>query len=378
MNFLLASIAAHLLFLGGAAVYIVQVFVPKQKQTFTSAKAKSPGPASRLIEHKVLLQRQQSAMSAPVAVKRVTVTGASKAALPSLPALPQIDSPIAPLASVSGMGGLGTGMTGTGGFGNGGSGGGGGGGGGAGLNLFGLRKSGTGLAGTFYDLKQTPSHLSTNMTPETYGQIMGDFANGGFNTGILGRYFRSNKPLYTTQIWIPEILAEEGPTAFGLQGMVKPMMWMVHYRGTVTPPASFTFHFVGAGDDLMMVKFDGRLVLSRNWYVNTNWRPVADYDYGFSKIDKGFAKGNAIQVEAGRAYPIEIVIGEQPGGGMFATLLQEIQGEKYEKDKKGNPILPVFRMSNARPAMSTNNRPLPPHRDDGPVWAAQPLEIAAP
>lgn len=374
VNFLVVSIVVHLLFLGAAAKYIVQIFGPKPKQTFTAAGHQSPTAVSRVIEHKVSLARQQSSASAPVAVKRVTTTSASKSALPAMPAMPQIDSPIAPLAAMSGMGGLGTGMTGTGGFGNGG---GGGGSGGGGLNLFGLKTGGAGLAGTFYDLKQTTTHLSTNMTPDMYGKIMNDFANGGFNTSVLNRYFRSTKPLYASQIWIPNIPAEEGPSAFQLRGVVQPRMWLVHYRGTVTAPASFTFHFVGAGDDLMMVKFDGRLVLSRNWYVNTNWHPFANYDYGFSLIAQGFAKGNAIKVEAGRTYPMEVVIGEQPGGEMFATLLQEIQGENYEKDKKGNPILPVFRMTNARPAPSTASRPFPPHRDDGPVWPAQPIEPAA-
>lgn len=370
------SIAVHLLFLAGAAIYIVQVFGPKPKQTFTSSRPKGSNAASHVLEHKVSLARKQSSNSAPVAVKRVTTTSSSKSSLPAMPALPAIDSPITPLASMSGMGGLGTGLAGTGGFGNGG--GDGSGGGGGGLNLFGLKKSGNGLAGTFYDLKQTPTHQSTNMTPDTYGKILTDFASGGFNTSLLGRFFRSSKPLYTTQIWIPIILAEEGPSAFNLQGVVQPRMWVVHYRGKVTAPASFTFHFVGAGDDVMMVKFDGRIVLSRNWYISTNWRSQANYDYGFDKFPQGFAKGDAIKVEAGHVYTMEAVIGEQPGGGMFATLLQEVEGETYEKDQKGNPILPVFRMSNAQPARSTSNRPFPPHRDDGPVWAAEPIELSLP
>ncbi len=153
-------------------------------------------------------------------------------------------------------------------------------------------------------------------------------------------------------------------------------MWCVYYKGQVTAPDSFTFHFVGAGDDVMLVKFNGRLVLDRSWAPRTSWRPQANYDYGFSRIPNGFAKGDAITVEAGESYPIEIMIGEQPGGESFATLLQEIDGVQYDKDAKGNPILPVFRMSNAMPADSTPGRPYPPHRSDGPVWKAQPAAVS--
>ena len=137
-------------------------------------------------------------------------------------------------------------------------------------------------------------------------------------------------------------------------------------------PDSFTFHFVGAGDDVMLVRFDGRLVLDRCWYIRTNWKALANYSYDFSQIPDGFAKGDAIRVEAGKSYPIEVMIGEQPGGEGFATLLQEVDGVNYDKDPRGNPILPVFRMADVKPAASTRATPYPPHRDDGPVWKVVP------
>ena len=185
---------------------------------------------------------------------------------------------------------------------------------------------------------------------------------------MLARFFRNASSLYTTQIWIPKISADHGPAAFHLENIVKPSLWCVLYKGQVVAPQSFTFHFVGAGDDVMLVRFNGRLVLDRCWYIRTNWKPLADYSYDFSKIPKGFAKGDAIQVRAGESYPMEVLIGEQPGGEGFATLLQEIDGISYDKDSHGNPILPVFRMADLKPAASTPEAPYPPHRDDGPVW----------
>ncbi len=375
-NFLTLSILGHLLF-GSAATYlVVQVIHPKPPPAFKPPGPAGPNAPTRSLEHKVSMAKQRNNMSAPVAVKRVTTTGISRTSLPAMPAMPTMGATVMPATAMGGMSGTGQGL---GGFGSGGgSGGGDGGGAGGGLNLFGLRTGGVGLAGTFYDLKQTNTRQPTKMTPDMYGQILTEFANGGFNANLLNRFFKSTAPLYATQIWIPRIPAEQGPSAFHLEDTVQPSMWMVHYKGTVTAPGTFAFHFVGAGDDLMMVKFNGRLVLSRNWYVQGNWRAQANYNYGFSDIGNGFAKGDTIRVESGHDYPIEVVIGEQPGGEMFATLLQEIEGQAYDKDSKGNPILPVFRMSNAAPTASTSDRPYPPHRDDGPVWKGYPATPGAP
>lgn len=365
-TFLLVSILVHVLFGVGAGYMIIQKMVTKPKPTFTASAASAPAAPNR--EHQVQMQKKQQAMSAPPQLKRITTTAPNpKVALPQMPTLPTTNTSLAPTA-MSGMRGAGVSLSmGTvAGSGGGRSG---------GLNLFGFQdRRGPGLEGTFYDLKQTITRQPTNMTPDLYGKIVVDFVNGGFNAGLLTRFFKSERKVYAPWIWIPRSYAELGPAAFELQNIVQPRMWCVHYRGRVTAPASFTFHFVGAGDDVLFVRFGGKLVLDRGWYVHTNWKSQADYAYDFSPIPHGFAKGDAIKVEAGGTYPIEILIGEQPGGETFATLLQEVEGTAYDKDAKGNPILPVFRMSADLPAASTAERPYPPHRDDGPVWRAEPPE----
>lgn len=364
-NILTISIIGHLLFGAGAAYVVVQTIQRKQKQDFTAPSSAANAP-TRALEHKVQMQKKQQTMSAPAQAKRITTTTNSKVALPTMPAMPRMDTVVTPV-TMAGMGGTGVGLgqgtgngTGTGP-------------GGSGLSLFGVRTPGVGLAGTFYDLKQNATRGPTNMTPEIYGKVITDFMKGSFNVGVLNPYFKSNRPMFTTQIWIPIIPADLGPAAFGLAGIVQPRMWCVHYRGRVTAPGSFTFHFVGAGDDVMIVKFNGKIVLERCWYIRTGWKSQADYHYDFSKIPDGFAKGDAITVEAGKTYPMEVIIGEQPGGEGFATLLQEVDGVPYDKDKTGSPILPVFRMSDAAPAVGTIQRPYPPHRSDGPVWKAEPV-----
>ena len=128
-----------------------------------------------------------------------------------------------------------------------GSGGGGGtGGGGGGLSLFGLRTRGTGLAGTFYDLKQTPGRQPTNIAEDDkprhlspaaskeYQKAVAQFVTDGMNDGALAsRYFKGPDTLYATQILIPRMSAKEGPKAFNLEARVQPSRWIVHYKGAV-------------------------------------------------------------------------------------------------------------------------------------------------
>lgn len=132
-------------------------------------------------------------------------------------------------------------------------------------------------------------------------------------------------------------------------------------------PEDGVFHFVGAGDDLLLVGFDNRLVLDGCYFDITNFQPVGRYTgFRFSNTKKGLVKGLAVTVEKGKSYPIDIVIGEQPGGKMGAVLLMEKEGVTYQKSAEGIPILPLFRMGNTPPPASAGN--LPPHLHDGPVW----------
>ena len=123
-KFLVVSIAAHVLFAAGAAVWVVQTIHAQRKLTFTSAPP-SPNPATRALEHQVQLAKRKNTMSAPAMAKRITTTAISKVSLPDMPAMPKL-SALAP-TRMAGMGGTGMGM-GFGGFGAGSGFGGGGGG----------------------------------------------------------------------------------------------------------------------------------------------------------------------------------------------------------------------------------------------------------
>lgn len=231
-----------------------------------------------------------------------------------------------------------------------------------------------GLVGTFYDLKQTRTKSPTDVDPDEYQKIFRRFVREGWRETTLEKYFKAPTKLYTTQLFIPNMKATEGPKAFGVEKEVQPSRWLAVYQGRVSPPESGTYHFVGGGDDVLVVRFNGKVVLDRCWrHEGSDWKPVANYDYGFTGIPNGFAKGDAIHVKAGQFYDIEILIGEQPGSLFYSCLLIEKQGEQYDKDPKGNPILPVFRLMDRAIPVLQEGETLPPYQKGGPVWKAAPL-----
>ena len=89
---LIAVIALHLLFGGGAALWVVSKYSANRKLTF-NAGPKSPNPSERALEHRVQLQKKMQSISAPPAVpKRVLTTGLAKVTLPPLPEIKTADS----------------------------------------------------------------------------------------------------------------------------------------------------------------------------------------------------------------------------------------------------------------------------------------------
>ena len=365
-NFLTISVAAHLLFGVLATYLIVQTIQAKRKQTFAGAP-QSPNAPTHAIEHKVQMQKKQQTMSAPAPVKRITTTSNARVALPAMPTMPAMDSAVTPLA-MAGMGGTSMGL----GMGTGGGGSGGGSGGGGGLSLFGLRASGKGLKGTFYDLKQTQ-----NRTPSTIKDVpafvhqLDLFLQGGWNEGLLSRYYKAPTPLYTTQIFVPRIPSVEAPKAFGVEKEVQPSLWMALYKGQISPPENGTYYFVGGGDNILIVRLNGKVVLDKSWNyqelygIDRTWKPTATYDYHFASTPGGFNRGVPVELTAGEFYDMEILLGDD-GGAAYFSLLVEKQGTEYTKTN-GLPILPIFRLSQDPPPQGEQ----PPFQPGGPVWSSR-------
>ena len=378
-RFLFFSILGHLLLGLGASVYIVQTINAKSKATFTAASAPSAPAASR--EHKVRMQKKQQTLSAPAQMKRVTTTATNtRVALPQMPMLPTHPNNINTNKNDSiknnGVGfALGGGSGGTGG------------GSGRPVSLFGLHTAGSGaLVGTLYDFKQTAEGKPTNQAIADQGSMsplekkpndenhrfVGQFANANFSEGMVENYFKGPQPLYAPQVFIPPIPSESGPSEFGLGDKVVGRRWGVVYRGKVTAPESGSYHFVGLGDDYMIVRFQGRLVLDGSLTPPTGKRPLKEYTYAGMDKAYHFAESDPVQVIAGEQYEVKVLIGEQPGFIFCAMLLLEKEGVKYETDPSGAPILPVFKVGPCETNRTAKGAPATMPDQSWSVWKALP------
>jgi SAM domain (Sterile alpha motif) len=365
-KFLVVSIAVHVLFGAGATLYVVQRYQANRKLTFKGG-APTTNPSKRAMEHKVSMAKKKNSMSAPAQAKRITTSGLSKIALPDMPSMPTATTVTA--NKMGGMGGVGVGMGPAGGMGGGGMGGGGGG----TIPFFGFRGGkGIGLTGNFYDLKQTTGKKPSEINAGNYTAFVREFVKENFRESLLHRFFKAPNALSAVQFMIPHMEADEAPKAYDVQGKVKPAQWLALYKGKVAPPKDGTFHFVGSADDVLLVRFGGKLVLDASWEDSSGLKPEGVYKDHYGNFPRGgFIKGEAIRAQADQWYDLEVVIGERPGGFFFACLLMEEKGAQYPRDGHGDPVLPLFRLADAKLPKPKKDQKYPPFAEGGPVWRAQ-------
>ena len=212
------------------------------------------------------------------------------------------------------------------------------------------------LMGVLYDLKQTQDHKPTNVDPDTYSKVVDEFLSQGWDESVLNRYYRVSKPLYTTQIFIPNMNADLAPRAFGVEKTVQPSRWVIQYKGQISAPEAGTYRFWGIADDIMAAAVNGKTVLVGNRrdmeLPRTNWH-ASERD-GAEAGDGNLRPGDWMTLQAGEIIDLDVIIGERPGGLFNAFLMVEKQGAVYSTDRRGHPILPILQVAPyATPA--TNN-----------------------
>lgn len=368
---LLISVIIHLVVIIVATFYVVSTVQEKREAKFQGGSGGTSNSPSQA-QHRVQMSRQQQNLS--TLSQRIAVDSPNAAvSLPDLPDMPGFSGssgPKAPGGAAGSGGGAGVGA----GFGK-----------GPVMPSFGFREANPGgsLIGRLYDLKQLKNGTPTDIKndPGTFAwKVMKDLARNNWRREVLDRFFIAPTPLYASQIFIPSMKADEAPKAYGVEKQVKPRAWAAVYRGRVSPPVSGAYRFVGAGDDHMVVRLDGRLVLDcggkpiSDFKTDRPAKPAYGYVYGgnnywFLQTRGGYTVGNRMELRAGTFYDIEVLFCEGPGGSFSAALLFEKEGETYGKDGKGNPVLPVFRVA---PSSIPQNNFLPPAMKDGPLWKALP------
>lgn len=305
-----------------------------------------------------------------------------------------------PLGSAfSGGGGLGDGI------------GGGGGGGGAGMG--GTAKEQSAFVGRFWDLKKTYQGAESRFAAATAVRdvlaLASQFYNGGWNTGLFSPYMEAKTKLYATCFYMPNCYDQEAARAYDPKKKMglKASRWVAIYRAKVKAPISGTFRFLGVGDSVMGVRFNGRNVLAcgmhkltagaegwnRYFYDEGNFAemsaadkegliPYAGCEY-WNGLFGGFRPGETFTVESGQWYDMEVLISEIGGGNFgFCLLIENVNEEGGVKDKDGRKLYQLFRTSFIEPNANEmyekdikfkddDMRVIPPYDPDSLVWPAK-------
>jgi len=285
------------------------------------------------------------------------------------------------------------------------------------------------LQGVFYDLKQTRDRKATDAmgnpsvendyTRDRILPVLKEFINGPWRREYdkdgrvhypaLDGYYCSPTRLWNSCFYTKQINATEAPAAFLCGKEVNTGGWACIYSGNVVAPFSGKFRFVGYCDDIMLIRFNKKIVFDYGWYSATmgvnlmffgeshgsfhrvlsghpenerQRRLIADSAiYSNHMLDvycpefddrHGIAKGPVLEVEEGQVYPIEIMISEVPGGKFTMLLFVE------QLDANGEPLEPnpdsftLFRTTLDLPPQNTpaDDRVffMPKFKPYGPIW----------
>jgi hypothetical protein len=228
------------------------------------------------------------------------------------------------------------------------------------VSLFGAKMGAAGMVGTFYDLKQTSNKAPTECAPQSgigaYREAVKEFFQSGWSPGKFQKYYRAPEALIAGQVFIPSRGADAAPKAYGVEKEVKPSRWVVHYKATVEVPQSLPFRFVGSGDDWMVVRWDRKIALD-DGYENMVVGRDGNYKDFKQVVTKEFAidrkpghlnrlkAGPWINSPKGTKIPIEIAIGETPGGVFDVYLAIEVarSGSRVNGNFEGEGTLKLFR-----------------------------------
>lgn len=358
------SVVIHLVLVIIAVIWVVSTITDtagkKDPNTFaTGAGGGSGGPRAK--EFKTKLQ-PKNIKSLAKTNSRITSKNANASL--AVASLPSMSNPLLSAGAIGGGSSKGFG---------GGSGGGIGAGKGTGVgggknfvSVFGMKGDNLtlgGLIGTLYDLKQTSGRLPTAAAPAKtgippYRASVREFLESGWSPGRLEKFFRSPDKMVSGQLFITSRSADDAPKAFEVEKQMKPSRWVIHYRCYVEVPNSLPFRFVGSGDDFLIVRWNRKVALDDGYETYFSGKDGSYRDFGVKvstefKIDRKpgslhrLKAGPWLQATKGTKVPVEVLIGETPGGVFDCYLAIEVaKSNKAVKGQyEGEGTLKLFRCS---------------------------------
>lgn len=210
------------------------------------------------------------------------------------------------------------------------------------------------LIGTIIDFKRDAAGKKREEyhANRTYWKDLKSIVEAGFSQESLSRFFVPGKRVALTHLWVPPQSAANGPKAFGVEKLMDPSGFVVHYKGELTSPKRRRLRLWGYFDDCMLAMVGGKIVLDSEWNTGgltrspvTGWTTSDREAVGNVKCPQTYGRmtpGDWFEVGPGKPVQMELVVGERPGGLLGGLVLVEEEGVKYPRDRDGSVILPIF------------------------------------
>ncbi|MBR5887582.1 MAG: hypothetical protein IKZ07_05165 [Akkermansia sp.] len=266
--------------------------------------------------------------------------------------------------------------------------------------------------GRFWDFKKTPAGAPSKLKDVKGNRevlnIMSRFYNSGWNTTAFSPYCEAKTRLFSSCFYLPNCMDQEASNAYDPKGKMglKPSRWVALYRARVQAPKSGRFRFVGVGDSVMAVRFDGRNVLACGFHdlKTAEWnglhvvsnpnalqgKDVIDYkscDFWNEQVG-GFVAGEPFDVKSGEWYEMQVLVSEIGGGNFgFCLLIDDMDEEGGKVSEDGKPVYQLFRTSFIAPKAAEVYDMIkykdmelatdPPYDEDSLIWPAKPLKIGS-
>ena len=206
------------------------------------------------------------------------------------------------------------------------------------------------LEGSLFDFKTDEKGNPIN---HNWGSSMNDIVSGfkgiareftrTFDVNKLRReYFAAETQLFASYLIVPYQKAAIAPESFGADGVIEPTLIGAIYKGSFKPRESGTFRFLGRGDDILVVRVNGRVVLDASWRPSTytDWQQTDRAKKADRERDKrnyfGFSRsaitGDTFTLREGLETELEIILVEVPGGNFGGYLLIENASDGSEPE----------------------------------------------
>jgi hypothetical protein len=200
------------------------------------------------------------------------------------------------------------------------------------------------LKGTLYDFKRNPK--GKVIGGDTHSRYVKSIRNLQVRT-LPSKFFKAEKNLYISYLVMPRVKAELGPRSFGVEKTVKANYIGVHYSGSYKPVKSGKSRWLGFGDNVIMVMFNGRFVLDASCGMGgkqSSWpgrgKRVSKSYFDSNSGPMQLIIGDWFNLREGAETDVEIMIGELGGGLSGAYLLIEEEGVAGLKIFSTRPLSP--------------------------------------